>query len=257
MKMSRLLLLIVLCFCSTISASAQVGIGTTDPKNDLHIEGGLRITDTPAGVDNDASQRVLATDENGDVVTVDRDQILKDVKFPEIVFSAKYGTTDPFIPFFNSCNPCNAGQQLRLNLVSPKIAYQKTSAIQVIDPSGTNGDEYFRITEDGYYTFEIQTSITLNQALKYYINFYMQNNKADTTTETDILRIYAGIPAGGEPANQNIGAPITFKDVKYYSAGDEVYFAFQPAFYINAIIANGRPTGASYAAQLTVMRFTD
>ena len=255
--MKRILLLIVLCFCSTISAVAQVGIGTTDPKNDLHIEGGLRITNTPAGVDNDASQRVLATDENGDVVTVDRDQILKDVKFPEIVFSAKYGTTDPLIPFFNGCNPCNKEQALRLNLVSPKIAYQKNSAIQVIDPSGNNGYEYFRITEDGYYTFEIQTSITLSETYKYYINFHMENDKADGSIETDILRIYAGIPASSGNASQNIGAPITFKDVKYYSAGDEVYFSFQPAFYTNAIIANGRPTGASYAAQLTVMRFTD
>lgn len=255
--MNKFLLALIALFYGTAALQAQVGIGTTDPKNDLHIEGGLRITDTPPGEDNDASQRVLASDENGDVVTVDRDQILKDVKFPEIIFSAKYGTTNPFVPFFDSCDGCSAGQQLRLNLVSPKIAYQKTSAIQVVNPSGTNGDEYFRITEDGYYTFEIQTSITLNQAKKYYINFYMENRKADGSTETDILRIYAGIPAGGEPDNQNIGAPITFKDVKYYNAGDEVYFAFQPAFNINAIIANGRPTGASYAAQLTVMRFTD
>ncbi|RXG32650.1 hypothetical protein [Leeuwenhoekiella marinoflava] len=247
--------LLVLLLCCTITSQAQVGIGTTDPKNDLHIEGGLRITNTPAGVDLDASQRVLATDENGDVVTVLRDQILKGITFPEVVYSAKYGTQTPYIPFFNTCeNTCTAGTILRLNLVQPKIAYQKTSAISVIDPdTSTRGNEYFQISEDGYYTFEIQTSISLIETVQYYVNFYVEINRAAGGIETDILRIYAGIPAAGA-AGSVIAAPVTFKDVKYYNAGDTVFFGFQPAFASNRI-ANDKPTAASYGAQLTVTKF--
>ncbi|MEH6658377.1 hypothetical protein [Leeuwenhoekiella marinoflava] len=249
--------LLVLLLCCTITSQAQVGIGTTDPKNDLHIEGGLRITNTPAGVDLDASQRVLATDENGDVVTVLRDQILKGITFPEVVYSAKYGTQTPYIPFFNTCeNTCTAGTILRLNLVQPKIAYQKTSAISVIDPdTSTRGNEYFQISEDGYYTFEIQTSLALKETSLYYVNFYVEINRAAGGAETDILRIYAGIPAASTGQdNRNIAAPITFKDVKYYNAGDTVFFGFQPAFDSNSI-GNDKPTAASYGAQLTVTKF--
>lgn len=247
--------LFFLCFFITVPSVAQVGIGTTNPQNTLHVEGGLRITNIPSGVDQDAEQRVLATDENGDVVQVSRDQFLNNVNFPEVVFSAKYGTTNPLIPFFTGCNPCSGGQLLRLNLVQPNIAYQKVSAIEVNDPSGTNGDESFRIKEDGYYTFEIQTSLTLNKNNIYYVNFYMSNTKFNGTVETDILRIYAGSPAFNS-GNGQIGTHITFKDVKFYNAGDEVIFAFQPAFNSDYIL-NGKPTGASYAAQLTVTKFTN
>ena len=77
----RLLFYIAFCLLGNTVLS-QVGIGTANPQNDLHVNGGLRIDDSPLGSDDDARSRLLARDANGDIVTVQSSQIVESVAVP-------------------------------------------------------------------------------------------------------------------------------------------------------------------------------
>jgi hypothetical protein len=53
----------LLIFLIGFSCFSQVGVGTTNPQNDLHVEGGLRVTDLPIMMSH---IRYVVADTNGD-----------------------------------------------------------------------------------------------------------------------------------------------------------------------------------------------
>ncbi|KQC33481.1 hypothetical protein AAU57_09270 [Nonlabens sp. YIK11] len=248
-KITRISILLFLSFTSFVLG--QVGVNTTNPQNDLHVNGGVRITTANAGSETDASQRILARDTNGDLVNVTRDQALENAGIPRVVYSSKYAFNGG-TPFFGSCNPCAANELLNLYLVNGVVEVNNNTYIQLDQGTAINGDESFVINEEGFFTFDLQTSISLVQSSIYYINFRIRVERATGVIENDILRVYAGSPAN--TGNGQIGQPINFKDVRRYYPGDRISFAFSPAFGSNAI-SNGTPTGSSYGAQLIVSRF--
>lgn len=248
------LLFIILFAAFIFPIQAQVGIGTTNPQNDLHVNGGIRIENTSNGSNDDAKNRLLAKDLNGDIVNVTTDQVIENVGIPQLAYNGKFGVTTTSI--FPTCSPCNTNDDLRIELVSPQVNINNTSLIQLIDPSTTNGDEYFQIQQDGFYRFEINTSITISGSSDFLINLQLNNDKLVLPDETDSFRVFGGVARGN--ITSAVSLPIYATDVRSYTTGDRVSFNLIMAYVGpsgSREVYSIRPIGASYIAQVTITKY--
>lgn len=249
----RLLFYIAFCLLGNTVLS-QVGIGTADPQNDLHINGGLRIDDSPLGSDDDARSRLLARDANGDLVTVQSSQIVESVAVPQLAYQAKFGVTTSSI--FETCSPCNSNDSRRIEFVDPVVNINNTSLVTLIDPSATDGDEYFQIEADGFYRFEINTNITLSGSTDFLINLQLDNDKATLPDETDSFRVFGGVPRGNVTAALSL--PIYATDVRFYNAGDRITLSLSMAYVSTSggrEVSSLKPIGTSYIGQVIITKY--
>ncbi|PRX14148.1 hypothetical protein [Nonlabens ulvanivorans] len=248
------------CFIIILSlsciAQAQVGVGTVNPQNDLHVAGGLRIDDAPSGTSTDAQNRLLARDSNGDVVNVTIDQAVENVGIPQLAFNAKFGSGGNV--FFSDCIPCATGQERRFHLELPQVNINNTSLVELEDPTGTTvlGDEYFEIKKAGFYRFEVNSTVAISGSSTFFINLYLNNLKLSGTTETDSFRIFGGIPRGS--VDSPVSVPFYATDIRYYDVGDQVSLGLKAAVVEGAgsrELFSILPIDATYIAQITITKY--
>ncbi len=155
---------ILLLMSLAVFSNAQVGIETEDPQNDLHVNGGVRIDDLPAGTGDDAGLRLLAATVNADIVTGSIKNALAGGNFPiqQVAYNAIYGSAAANeAPLFQSCSSCSSGQTLNMQLRTNGINISKPELVTVNLGGSALGDEFFQITQAGIYGFHVQTAIAV------------------------------------------------------------------------------------------------
>lgn len=249
--MHKIIILFLILFNTILKA--QVGIGTTSPLNDFHVNGGVRIDNRPSGSDEDSVNRLLATDLDGNVVQVQASQIVSTLGIPTIAYNAKFGTSAPNLRFFNGCNNCSIGFTGRFILESPLVNIDNAT-VTLIDPSNQNGDEYFEIQEAGVYNFDVKLVAGLTGNGVWLLNLQFVVESGGNTT-FDSFRFFSGQPSTG--VNNPLAIPGGVSDVRLYNVGDRVYFNMVIASLTNPnqSLSSNPPFGGSSSGQITITKY--
>ncbi len=255
-KISRIFTVVFLLISASLFS--QVGIGTDDPQNDLHVAGGMRIDSRPVGSNQDAALRLVASTVSGDLVNVTIDQAVSNQSIPRVTYNAKFGTNG-VTPLFADCDPCADGSARRLFLVDPVTNISNPSFIQLVNPTATNGDEYFRILQTGFYRFEVVAPLQVTGNTYHFVNLELRLDRNNTPTNLnddfiDRIRIFAGTPAASITGQVNV--PTYFNDVRFYEAGQNVMFSVFVALASGGdrTIKGDLPGSATYHGQITVTK---
>ena len=261
MKIQFFVLVLMFTCLSVLSINAQVGIGTTNPQNDLHVNGGVRIENLPEGTTNDAQLRLLATNSDGDIVQVEA-KLPASINIPKLAFNAQFGSTiSTNTAFFPACNSCPDNTLLRLNLNDENIRVSAHS-VTLQDPNErVNSDEYFVINESGIFRFETNLITTISDNRRWLINLKLKIISSDGTETSDSIRAYAGKPdySSSSSFGDFIGVPIYVTDTRSYNAGDKV------VYYVEVVnsgtggnagdIKSSLVTNATYKGQITITQY--